>query len=113
MVDASLVMPLLHQNHNYNHVSGGREQAWRGQEAERNLHLYGGTEHAYTLLDVTHELTPDGSVRSVRFRISKITALAESSGSRPTINAPEHQLSPLLLSQPSAFERFHSRASTR
>jgi hypothetical protein len=68
VVDASLVAPLLHQNHDYGHVAGGREQVWRGQEAERNFQLYGGVEHAYTLLDVTHELTPEGSIRRVRFR---------------------------------------------
>src|SRR5438552_11621926 len=68
VVDASLVAPVLHQNHDYGHVAGGREQVWRGREAERNFQLYGGVEHAYTLLDVTHELTPDGSIRTVRFR---------------------------------------------
>lgn len=68
VVDASLVAPVLHQNHDYGHVAGGKEQVWRGKEAERNLQLYGGVEHAYTLLDVTHELTPDGSIRRVRFR---------------------------------------------
>jgi hypothetical protein len=68
VVDASLVAPVLHQNHDYNHVSGGKEEIWRGQEAERNFQLYGGVEHAYTLLDVTHELTPGASIRKVRFR---------------------------------------------
>ena len=68
VVDASLVAPVLHQNHDYGHVAGGKEQVWRGQEAERNFQLYGGVEHAYTLLDVTHEVTPDGSIRRVRFR---------------------------------------------
>jgi hypothetical protein len=68
VVDASLVAPVLHQNHDYNHVSGGKEEVWRGQEAERNFQLYGGVEHAYTLLDVTHELTPGGAIRKVRFR---------------------------------------------
>ena len=68
VVDASLVAPVLHQNHDYGHVAGGRDQIWRGQESERNFHLYGGVEHAYTLLDVTHELTPGGAIRRVRFR---------------------------------------------
>jgi len=67
-VDASLVAPLLHQNHDYNHVSGGNEQVWRGEEAERNFQLYGGVKNSYTLLDVTHELVPGGAIRSVRFR---------------------------------------------
>jgi len=68
VVDASLVAPVLHQNHDYGHVAGGKEQVWRGQEAERNFQLYGGVKHAYTLLDATHEVTPVGSIRTVRFR---------------------------------------------
>ena len=68
VVDASLVAPVLHQNHDYSHVAGGKEKVWRGQEAERNFKLYGGVEHAYTLLDVTHEVSPGGAIRRVRFR---------------------------------------------
>ncbi len=68
VVDASLAAPVLHQNHDYGHVAGGKEQVWRGQETARNFQLYGGVEHAYTLLDVTHELTPGGAIRRVRFR---------------------------------------------
>jgi len=68
VIDASLISPIFHQRHDYNHVAGGAEQVWRGQEAERNFQLYGGVKHAYTLLDVTHELTPGGSIRRVRFR---------------------------------------------
>jgi hypothetical protein len=68
VVDLSLVAPVLHQNHDYNHVDGGRERIWQGKEAERNLRLYGGVKHASTLLDVTHELTADGAFRKVRLR---------------------------------------------
>lgn len=68
VVDASRVAPLLHQKHDYNHVQGGEEQVWRGAEAKKNLELYGGAKNAYTLLDATHELMEDGSIRAVRFR---------------------------------------------
>jgi hypothetical protein len=68
VVDASLVAPVLHQRHDYDHVAGGKEQVWRGEEAERNFQLYGGVKHAFTLLDVTHEVTPGGTIRRVRFR---------------------------------------------
>jgi hypothetical protein len=68
VVDASLVAPVLHQRHDYDHVAGGKEQVWRGEEAEHNFQLYGGVEHAFTLLDVTHEVTPEGAIRRVRFR---------------------------------------------
>ena len=68
VVDASRVAPVLHQNHDYGHVPGGYNQVWKGAEAEHNFRLYGGVQHAYTLLDVTHELAPDGSLRKIRFR---------------------------------------------
>lgn len=68
VVDASRVAPVLHQNHDYNHVSGGEARVWRGEEAAENFRLYGGREHAYTLLSVTHELAEDGELRRVRGR---------------------------------------------
>jgi hypothetical protein len=68
VVDLSPVAPVLHQNHEYHHVAGGRERIWRGKEAEYNLRLYGGVRHAHTLLEVTHELTVHGTIRKVRLR---------------------------------------------
>jgi len=73
VVDASLVAPVLHQNHDYSHVPGGAEWVWKGKEAEHNLALYGEKPHTYTLLDVTHELLLDGSLRRVRFRRQRAT----------------------------------------
>lgn len=78
VIDASWISPLFHQRHDYNHVPGGADQVWRGKEAERNFQLYGGVQHAYTLLDVTHEFTRSGSIRKVRFRkpMSRIKSFA-------------------------------------
>jgi hypothetical protein len=59
---------VLHQNHDYNHVDGGRGGIWQGKEAEYNLRLYGGMKHACTLLEATHELTASGVFRKVRLR---------------------------------------------
>ncbi len=71
VVDLSLVAPVVHQNHDYNHVAGGAEAIWKGKEAEHNLGLYGGVEHAFTLLDCTHELTPGGRIRGAGPRRKK------------------------------------------
>jgi hypothetical protein len=68
VVDASLLAPVLHQNHDYDHVAGGAEQVWRGLEPQENLRLYGSPPHSHTLLDVTHELTAEGAIRRVRLR---------------------------------------------
>jgi hypothetical protein len=68
VVDVTLVARAIHQNHDYAHIDGGQRGAYWGEEARRSLTIYGGVPHAFTLLDVTHELLPDGSFRRVRFR---------------------------------------------
>jgi hypothetical protein len=68
VVDVTRAAPVIHQNHDYNHVPGGANQVWRGKEADVNLRLYGSAPHSFTFLDVTHELTPNGSIRRVFLR---------------------------------------------
>ena len=68
MVDLSRVAPVIHQNHDYNHVAGGADRVWRGEEAESNLRLYDAAPHSYTFLDVTHEVTFNGAIRRVWLR---------------------------------------------
>lgn len=68
VVDVTRVARAIHQNHEYGHIAGGQRGAYGGEEALRNLALYGGIPHAYTLLDVTHELLPGGRLRRVRLR---------------------------------------------
>jgi hypothetical protein len=68
VVDVSRVAQVLHQNHDYTHVPGGHAWVWKGEEADQNLALYGEKPHAYTLLNVTHDLLPDGRLRRVHFR---------------------------------------------
>jgi predicted ATPase len=58
----------IHQNHDYGHIAGGQKGAYWGEEARRSLAIYGGVPHAFTLLDVTHELLPSGRIRRVHFR---------------------------------------------
>jgi hypothetical protein len=64
VVDVSPAAVVIHQNH----VAGGADQVWRGEEAAYNLRLYGDVEHAWTLLNATHELTNDGTLQRVWFR---------------------------------------------
>ncbi|HXM96680.1 MAG TPA: hypothetical protein VOA64_20875 [Candidatus Dormibacteraeota bacterium] len=68
VVDVTRVARAIHQNHEYGHIAGGQHGAYRGEEAQHNLEIYGGVPHAFTLLDVTHELLPDGRIRRVHFR---------------------------------------------
>jgi hypothetical protein len=74
VVDISALSPIVHQNHGYGHVAGGRTTVYQGVEAERNMAIYGHQPHAFTLLDCTHELGRDGKVRRVLFRKERFQA---------------------------------------
>jgi hypothetical protein len=71
VVDITRVARAIHQKHEYTHIAGGQRGAYGGEEARRNLDIYGGVQHAYTLLNATHELLPDGSIRRIRYRREK------------------------------------------
>jgi hypothetical protein len=71
VVDITEVAPAIHQTHAYGHIEGGQKGAYWGEEALRSLAIYGGRPHAFTLLDVTHELTSAGRLRRVHFRREK------------------------------------------
>lgn len=60
VIDASRVVTVVHQNHDYSHVSEGRGGVWEGPEADRNRSLMGGWDHVFTNLDATHLLTKTG-----------------------------------------------------
>ncbi len=68
VVDVTRVARAIHQQHDYGHIEGGQRGAYAGEEARRNLEIYGGVQHAYTLLQATHELLPDGAIRRTRYR---------------------------------------------
>jgi hypothetical protein len=68
VVDITKVARAIHQNHDYAHIAGGQRGAYGGEEARRNLAIYGGVPHAFTLLNVTHELGADRTISRVRYR---------------------------------------------
>ena len=62
VVDATNDVRAVHQPHGYEHVEGGMDEAYYGEEAARNLELAGGKGHVYTLHDASHVLR-DGKLR--------------------------------------------------
>jgi hypothetical protein len=62
VVDATAAVVAVHQRHGYDHLAGGKDEAYYGEEAARNLELAGGKSRLYTLHDVSHVLR-DGRVR--------------------------------------------------
>jgi hypothetical protein len=71
VVDITKVARAIHQNHEYGHIAGGQRGAYGGEEAQRNLDIYGGVPHAFTLLNATHELREDRSIRPIYYRPQK------------------------------------------
>jgi hypothetical protein len=62
VVDATRAVAAEHQPHAYDHLPGGKHEAYYGEEAARNLELAGGKSHLYTIHDASHVLV-DGRLR--------------------------------------------------
>jgi hypothetical protein len=57
VVDATPAVTAIHQRHDYAHVSGGQDWAYKGPEAEENLRIAGGRGHVGSIRDATYILT--------------------------------------------------------
>lgn len=60
VVDVSAAVVAVHQNHDYGHVSRGKQTVYYGEEAGRNYELAGGWRQLRTIADATEVLTEDG-----------------------------------------------------
>jgi hypothetical protein len=60
VVDATQSVLAIHQAHDYQHLVGGRDTAYLGEEAKANMRLAGGRRHCHNLLDASHRLTDKG-----------------------------------------------------
>ena len=56
VVDGTHDVRAFHQPHGNEHVDGGMDEAYYGEEAARNLELAGGKSRLYTLHDASHVL---------------------------------------------------------
>lgn len=61
VVDATPAMTVIHQDHDYSHLPGGRPH-YDLEESERNLNLAGGMRSMYYILD-SHVQLKDGRLR--------------------------------------------------
>ncbi|MDK9699930.1 MAG: glycosyltransferase [bacterium] len=66
LVDATETIFAVHQNHDYNHVQGGREAAWNGEEAQRNKRIGNMGNHLFNVTDATWRLLPLGFIPAVK-----------------------------------------------
>lgn len=63
VIDATAFATVIHQNHDYGHVQGGRKWSYWGPEAVRNLELAGGWMAQRSLDDATHRIGENGRIR--------------------------------------------------
>jgi hypothetical protein len=64
VIDASGVVTIIHQNHDYSHLQGGVLELNEGVEAMVNRAAMGDLSHAFTIADADWALTPNGLIRS-------------------------------------------------
>ncbi len=62
VVDGTEFITVVHQDHDYGHVAGGREEAWSGVEAERNRVLVGHTDNSARTSGATWALNREGTL---------------------------------------------------
>lgn len=107
VIDASSSILVVHQNHDYRHLPGGRIH-FGLPESERNVRLGGGRETVFTLRDATHRLT-DGRVERIGvFERGPIRTLETAAYSRLT-NSKWRQLTRLALHPFETIRYFTSR----
>lgn len=63
VIDASEMVMVLHQNHDYSHRAGGEKKFLKKAEGKRNIELAGGFIRMLTLRDADWVLTFEGSKR--------------------------------------------------
>lgn len=64
VVDATMAVFAVHQNHDYSHVKQVRKGAYYGPEGDQNLELL-GIDNAFSLFDATHFLDKDYTLHNV------------------------------------------------
>ena len=56
VVDVTADVLSIHQSHDYGHLRDGKQEAYLGPEARRNVELAGGSRRLYSICDATHRL---------------------------------------------------------
>lgn len=64
VIDASDMITLIHQNHDYSHLIGGVKEAWTGSEAQNNYVLAARRDYIFTIVDANWRLTPKGLLKN-------------------------------------------------
>ncbi len=107
VVDASPVVTIIHQNHDYSHHPDGHKGIWEGPEAARNLMLLGGPNYVYGVLDSTHVLSANGlkAARSLRHLLRRLYRIPETHSQLFLIAKTARRLRPVAIKAMGAMAR--------
>lgn len=73
VIDCTPSVMIVHQNHDYSHLPGGKPH-YEHPDTNENIRLAGGQANIrYTILDATHQLTPEGKL--IRPRMTSLRFL--------------------------------------
>lgn len=75
LVDATPSIRVIHQNHDYAHLPGGKPH-YRLEETFENAELGGGMANMYMILDANLEFR-DGQLKRPRFRLARLVRILE------------------------------------
>lgn len=75
VIDATQSIMVIHQNHDYSHLPGGKPH-YDLEETDQNISLGGGANKMYMLLDADHELV-NGEIRQARPTLARLLRAAE------------------------------------
>jgi len=68
VVDATKVVTVIHQNHDYSHVPDQAGAEWEGPEADYNRKLMGHWDRVFTIHDATHIVNSSGLFPALGFK---------------------------------------------
>jgi hypothetical protein len=102
VVDATPSIVVIHQNHDYSHLPGGRPH-YEHHESQQNQALAGGLSHMYMILDSNRQLR-DGRLRPPRLTLIRAIRQAE-----VKLTPPDGQRSGLRWSLARQFRRLRRR----
>lgn len=71
VIDASLLVTAIHQNHDYSHYRGPGRNVWSGPEAQHHLNIIGSKARIFDITDNTWSLTTQGLKRQ-QFALVKL-----------------------------------------
>ncbi len=96
VVDASLVVRAVHQNHDYRHHPQATKGVWDGEEQRQNFQLIGGHGHLRTIANAPILLTPSGFVPNRLHRVNYWARRTKRSAIEACTKLQSYVLHPLL-----------------